>query len=82
MGFNEIMQMFAHIYFCILQINAAQGSAKMDNFSPKEESPWKKPMVQKMGPKVVPKWTTFAQRKIPLKKNQWLKRAGPKCRNG
>jgi hypothetical protein len=39
MGFIEIMQMFAHIYFCTLQINVAQ----------------------KMGPKVVPKWTTFSQ---------------------
>jgi hypothetical protein len=24
MGFNEIMQIFAHIYFCTLQINVAQ----------------------------------------------------------
>jgi hypothetical protein len=39
MGFNEIMQIFAHIHFCILQIITAQGSAGMDNFSPKEESP-------------------------------------------
>jgi hypothetical protein len=56
MGFNEIMQMFEHIYFCTLQINAAQ----------------------KMGPKVVPKRTTFPQGKISLKKNPSLKRWGPK----
>jgi hypothetical protein len=56
MGFNEIMQMFAHTYFCILQINVAQ----------------------KIGPKVVPEWTTFSQGKVSLKKNQWLKRWSPK----
>jgi hypothetical protein len=56
MGFNEIMQMFAHTYFCILQINVAK----------------------KIGPKVVPEWTIFPQGKVSLKKNQWLKRWGPK----
>jgi hypothetical protein len=56
MGFNEIMQMFAHIYLFILQINVAQ----------------------KMGSKVVPEWTSFPQGRISLKKNQCLKRWGPK----
>jgi hypothetical protein len=56
MGFNEIMQMFAHVYFCTLQINVAQ----------------------KMGPKVVPKWTTFPQRKISFKKKPMAQKIGPK----
>jgi hypothetical protein len=53
----------------------------MDNFSPKENLFEKEPMAQKIGPKVL-EWTTSPQRKISLKKNQWLKRLGPKCWNG
>jgi len=49
----------------------------MDNFSPRNLLE-KEPMAQKMRPKVVPKWTTFPQGKISLKKNQWLERWGPK----
>jgi hypothetical protein len=50
----------------------------MDNFSPRKNLLEKEPMAQKMGPKVMPEWTTFSQGKISLKKNQWLKRWGPK----
>jgi hypothetical protein len=45
----------------------------MDNFSPRKNLLEKEPMAQKVGPKVVLEWTTFPQRKITLKKNQWLK---------
>jgi hypothetical protein len=41
----------------------------MDNFSLRKNLFEKEPMAQKMGPKVVPKWTTFPQRKISLKKS-------------
>jgi hypothetical protein len=70
MGFNEIMQMFAVLYFtnqCGSK-EGAQSSVEMDNFSPRNLLE-KEPMAQKMRPKVVPKWTTFPQGKISLKKN-------------
>jgi hypothetical protein len=54
----------------------------MDNFFPRKNLLEKKSMAQKMGSKVVLEWTTFTQRNISLKKNQWFKRSGPKCWNG
>jgi hypothetical protein len=44
----------------------------MDKFSPRKSLLEKEPMAQKMGPKVVPEWTSFPQRKVSLKKNQWI----------
>jgi hypothetical protein len=41
----------------------------MDNFSPRKNLLEKEPMAQKMRSTVVPKWTTFPQGKISLKKN-------------
>jgi hypothetical protein len=41
----------------------------MDNFSPRKNLLEKEPMAQKMRPTLVPKWTTFPQGKISLKKN-------------
>jgi len=49
--------------------DGAQSSAQMDSFSLRKNLFEKEPMAQKMGPKVVPKWTTFPQRKISLKKS-------------
>jgi hypothetical protein len=71
MGFNEIMQMFAVLYFtnqCGSK-DEAQSSVEMDNFSPRKNLLEKEPMAQKMRSTVVPKWTTFPQGKISLKKN-------------
>jgi len=50
----------------------------MNNFPPRKNLLEKEPMAQKIKPNVL-EWITFPQGNISLKKNQWLKRLGPKC---
>ncbi len=76
MGFNEIMQICAHIYFCILQINVAQkmGPKVVPNgqLFLKEKSLWKRTNGSKDGAQSSAKMDNFSPKKNLFEKIHFL----------